>query len=211
MKKIILLMLPVIFISIAGNTQISKGQKMIGGEITFRSSKDESGGNFVGPMKTKVFIITPQVGFRLGKNWIAGVSLGYAYQNQKYAMGNSYSKTDMNLFSAGLFARKFHPFTDVVGIFGQLDVATGIGKSKETNVQNGTVVGTSKADALTVSAIVKPGLYFKATKKIIVEANLGGLGYTHLTNKPDSGPKSKLGEFSFTLTSTIGLGVQIVF
>lgn len=199
-----------ILIASATYSQISKGQKMIGGELTFQSTKNENI-MFAGDYKTTSVTISPQIGFGLAGKWIVGGGVGYGYQSAKSGTGSNYTKEIANVFSVGLFARKFHPFNDKVGIFGQLDAGTGFGKYKEKIVNGSTSVTTDERKAFNLSGRIKPGFYFKATPRLILEAGFGGLMYTHSTNKPESGgSKVTTSDFSFSILNTLSFGFQVV-
>ncbi|HEX7845328.1 MAG TPA: hypothetical protein VF476_05955 [Chitinophagaceae bacterium] len=201
MKKMLLLAIGGIFFIANCYAQLSKGQKMIGGEISFATSSNELNGFFAN-QKTTSFNIAPQIGFGLSKNWIAGFGLGYSHISQR--SGSDYKQT-ANIFSVGAFARKFHPFSEKAGIFGELGAGVGFGKVEEK--QNGF---TEKTDLTNIAATLTPGFYFKANKRIILEANFGGLKYSHITGKDGNGDKSTNSEFSFQLTNVFGLGFQVV-
>jgi hypothetical protein len=195
---------------LSASAQISKGEKMIGGELSFSTAKDETGDFFV-HTKTTAFTIAPQIGFGLSKNWIVGAGLGYGLQVVKLTnFNNDYQKQTVSVASVGVFARKFQPFNDKIGIYGQLDVGAGFGKEKQT-VTQGSSSFTIEGNVNNITAMVKPGFYFKVAKRIVLEANFGGLGYTTTTYKPEDGEKESKSELSFTLTSTIGLGFQLIF
>jgi len=208
MKKTATLLIVFSFLVISASSQITKGQKMIGGGLTFTTSTQKP--TYAdGKYTTSFFTITPEIAFGLKNNWIVGGGLGYAHTGQKHNTPLASTKSVINVITAGVLVRKFHPLTDNVGIFGQLDVAAGFGKGKETNVQGGNSF-TAKTDQSMVTSALRPGFYFKATKKIILEANFGGLGYTSRTSKPDGGQKTTTTEFNFHLTSSIGLGFRVI-
>ena len=209
MKKTLLSLLCFLLLLSAG-AQLSKGEKMIGGELSFKTGKDETSAFFT-PVKTTAFTIAPQIGFGLQKNWIVGAGLGYGMQSAKSDGSNGdYHKQTVNVISVGVFARKFHPFNDKIGIYGQLDAGTGFGKQKETISQSGSSL-TGEGDIKNITAMIKPGFYFRASKRIVLETNFGGLGYTTTTYEPENDQKTTQSEFSFTLTSTISLGFQLIF
>lgn len=139
---------------LSASAQISKGEKMIGGELSFKTGKDETSGFFT-PLKTTTFAIAPQIGFGLQKNWIVGVGLGYGMQTAKSTstFSGDYQKQTVNVFSVGAFARKFHPFNDKIGIYGQLDAGTGFGKQKQTLSQSGSTL-TSENDINNITAMI---------------------------------------------------------
>ena len=203
MKKMLLLFTSSLFLVTYSHAQLSKGQKMIGGELSFTSSNNEYDG-FQGAQKITSVNIAPQIGFGLSKNWVVGAGLGFTYESQKAGSGSDYKLT-ANIYSVGLFARKFHPFAEKFGVFGELGTAGGFGKVKESQ---GSL--EAESDVSTIAVTLRPGFYFKATKRLILEANFGGLSYSHLTSKDEMGYKSNRSEFRFQLTSLLGFGAQFV-
>jgi hypothetical protein len=203
MKKMSLLLAGILLFVAYSHAQLSKGQKMLGGEISFSSETNEMDA-FFGEQKITSFTIVPQIGFGLSNNWVIGGGLGFAHSTQKAGSGSDYEQI-ANIFSASLFARKFHPFGDKAGIYGELGIGGGFGTVKES--QSGF---DAESDINTIGVSLRPGFYYRASKRIILEANFGGLSYTNLTYKNDIGEKSKNNEFSFQLTSTFGLGFQVI-
>ena len=183
---------------------------MIGGELSF-ASKSQNYSSLFGPSKVVTYTIAPQFGYGLPANWIIGAGAGYAYQYSKTGTSNSFTKETQGVFTFSLFVRKFHPFNDKIGIYGQLDAAMGFGKGKQTQVQGNVSAVTYNAKVQTISPLLRPGLYFWATKRIIIEAVFGGIGYTYSTVKPDNNIKLTVKEFNFTLTSSFGLGFEVAF
>jgi hypothetical protein len=210
MKKIIVMASLCLALCISANAQISKGQKMIGGELTFRQNNLEDPNQFsYDEIKQTSVTFTPQLSFGLGGNWIAGIGAGYSNQTTKYQSDPQELKLSADAFSVFLLARKFHPFNENIGIFGQLDIGGGFGTSKRTEVVPGSSA-TQKGDITLIATRLHPGFYFKVSKRLIIEANFGGLGYTSTTMKPEFGEKQKESELEFTLTSTLGIGFQVV-
>lgn len=202
MKRVLLTAIGGLLLAATSHAQLSKGQKMLGGELSFTSSENKNE-FFLGEVNETSATITPQIGFGLSKNWIAGAGLGYTHLNQK----SGSFKFTLNIFTAGVYLRKFHPFGDKAGVFGQLDLAAGFGKGKET--QGGGFPVEEKTDVTTIAGIVSPGFYYKISKRIILETKFGGLGYSTMTSKAEGGEKVNQNEFSFRLTSTLGLGFQV--
>ena len=209
MKKLLLSAVCVV-VAVTTNAQLSKGQKMIGGELLFSHIKNVNN-SFFGETTTTVINISPQFGFGLSNNWIVGAGLGYGHGSEKNGSSGSYIKTTNNVYSFALFVRKFRPFIERAGVYGQLDAGGGFGKAEEKQVQGSSSMTTTKADITNVSALLRPGFYFKATKRIILEANFGGILYTSSRYKPQNDIKTTESEFRITLTSSLGLGFEFIF
>lgn len=191
-----------IFISIDTTAQIKKGEKMIGASLSFTSQKiayDDSDDD----NKLTSIIIAPQVGFGFGKNWVAGVGLGYAYQKADYT--GTLNDADASIFSGGVFLRKFYELNDKFGVYGQLDLSVGFGKGERDGLTPFDV------DITTYSGIIHPGFYFRPGNKLVIEAMFGRIGYS--STKRDytaSLTDSKESSFEFSVTDGLSLGFKII-
>jgi len=209
MKKALTLgLLALGFIFQQANAQIGKGEKMIGGSVGFTSSKTEYK-NLTAPESTNnTFTITPQLGFGLGNNWIVGLGVSYVSTKQETTQGSSKAETKTSAVSPGIFVRKFHQFGDKFGIYGQLDAEYAFGEQKTT--QTGNPDSKSEISGYGISA--SPGLFYKASRKFVIEATIGRLGYSSLTTKPDgSSIEVKNKQFTFALTNDLSLGFKLIF
>jgi hypothetical protein len=209
MKKVFTLgLLTLGFIYQQANAQIGKGEKMLGGSVGFTSSKTEYKNSTAPESKNNTVTITPQIGFGLGNNWIVGIGLGYSSSNSEMDNFGSTAEYKSYVVSPGLFVRKFHTFGDKFGIFGQADAeyVFGKGTSKQTNQP------TYESDIKGYNIAVSPGAFYKASKRIVIEATVGSLGYTSLTTKPEgSNVEVTNSQFNLSLTNSLSLGFRLIF
>jgi hypothetical protein len=185
--------------------QLKKGEKMLGATFSISTEKMEHGDNYE-TQKAFQFGVAPQLAFGLGKNWIAGISLGYTHAK---ATGELYDDEIVaNAFAAGAFLRKFHGFNDQFGIFGQFNLGAGFGKG-ERSTTNGPEY---ESDITMLSAIVQPGFYFRPNKSILLEAVFGNIGYTSTKTDYDSGVflDTKRNKFEFSLTEALAIGFKVI-
>ncbi|HEY0679970.1 MAG TPA: outer membrane beta-barrel protein [Chitinophagaceae bacterium] len=208
MKKLITLsFLSLMLYNQQAAAQISKGEKMLGGNISAFFNKIEYD-NTPNKQRFTEISVSPQLGFGTGKNWIVGVSAGYTYGRQKMdgIFGNN-SNNRSYVVSGGLFARKFFPIKDRFGVFGQADGLIGFGKAKYKSDSNPEDV--YKINNYSIS--VKPGAYYRLGRRFILETRFGNLGYTHSETDPEGiGNTVKSGQFSFSLTNSLTFGFQMV-
>jgi hypothetical protein len=192
-----------VFISIDTKAQIKKGEKMLGASVSFISSKLKYDNSDEDSKITQV-MISPQLGFGLGKNWVAGFGIGYTYEKQDYE--GTLNDADASLFSGGLFLRKFYELNEKFGVYGQLDFSVGIGEGDRDGITPFDV------DVTTISGIVHPGFYFRPANKLVIEAMFGRIGYTS-TKREYSGffNDSKESNFEFSVTDGFSLGFKIIF
>src|SRR5215213_2717726 len=73
------------FVFHQSSAQIQKGEKMLGANLLFFTSKVTNDNPFVASQDNKVRMlqIAPEFGFGLGKNWIIGVGAGYNTSKQE--------------------------------------------------------------------------------------------------------------------------------
>lgn len=209
MKKLFTLGLFVLgFVFQQANAQIVKGEKMLGGSISIISSKTKYKNTAATDHEAHTLSVTPQLGFGLGNNWIVGLGVGYANSKNESLFGPSVSANKSSMVTPGIFVRKFHQFGDKFGIFGQADFEYGFGE--QTTRQSNTPTYKSEIKAYSISA--SPGLYYRATKKFVVEAAIGSLGYTSTTTKPDgSNVEVKNSQLELSLTNSLSLGFRLIF
>lgn len=196
--------------SFNSQAQINKGQKMLGASLTFSSSKTEYVGNTT--IKPTNLLIQPSIGFGIGKNWIVGGLIGYNHTNQKQETeGRTEDEvTKINIYSVGVWARKFYPLMEKFGIYGQGNLSAGFGKGKKTSYISSF---TGKADINAFAANLQPGFYFLPGKKVILEATFGSLGYSSTEQDYEEDTSyydQKTSDFKFSVTEGLSLGVKFI-
>ena len=204
MKKAIILSLLSVAALSSGFAQIKKGEKLLGGNLTFSTQKNDGSG---GTTTTSSTMFSPKLGFGIGSSWIVGVKGGIDLSNEKYEVAGASTTSKSLVYEAGLFARRFHAISDKVGIFAEAEAMYGSGKITDENF-SGTKTET-KINQMSVG--VKPGLYFAATKSLLLEATVGNLGYVSGSSQTESSPKVKTSGFSATLANNISFGLSFIF
>src|SRR5262245_11249360 len=100
-----------LFISIISHAQIKQGQKMLGGNFSFKSTSEELE-DADNKFTTSSFNFTPQLGFGLSNNWIFGVQAGYSSRKETQEDEPENIDYTENAFSLGVFVRKWKPLND---------------------------------------------------------------------------------------------------
>jgi hypothetical protein len=204
-KKIVLVVVTLFFIKTI-NAQIKKGEQMAGGTFSFQFSRSETDAAFPSTAEGTSFSVTPQFGIGLKKNWIVGAGIGYYYSKGRNESGSNFQEQVSDFINFSVFVRKFHPFGDRIGIFGQADAGLGFGKQKGKSNQ----FSDFENKLTSYSIMARPGFYFKPAKRLVIEAMFGNLGFTHSIYKPDSGSKTISDQFEFTLTNSLSLGFMLI-
>ena len=208
MKKLFtLLCITIAFLSQQASAQIKKGEKMLGGNIGVTSTDYEQDNNAVEGSIANISII-PQLGFGVGNNWVVGVQAGYEYGKQKTTYGaNQTQEQKFNTFSGGVFTRKFFPIGERFGIYGQGDVTYGRTKNKYKS-STGTA---SESNTNRIEVAVSPGAYFRTGKRFILEAEVGSLGYSRSSTKPEgAGIRSTSSTVFLGLSNNLSIGFKVV-
>jgi len=213
MKKLFTLTVVLIVIVLQASAQLKKGEKMLGGSLGISSNElKQTYSTMPSAQKTKTtsVLISPHFGIGLGNNWIVGLMPGFTYSGQRQSNGLNQLENRVYGISPGVFVRKFSTIGERFGIFGQGNVSYGFTKYKSR--QDANPWTEYKQNSFGVS--LKPGAYFKPTKRFVIEATIGNIGYSRTTSKPEINPgsqKSTSESLDFTLTNSLSLGFNLVF
>jgi len=205
MKKLLLLsIIAIAFICQQSSAQIKKGETMLGLSLGFSTTKlEQESSGVTQEAKVRVFQIAPDFGVGLGNNWIAGIRAGYSHTKQDGEAAVHYVSKGV---SGGVFVRKFYPVgSGRFGIFGQGNVQYAHNSIEYPSNYK------AKNDMISVS--IQPGAYVRASKRFIVEALVGNIGYAHSVLKPNEGAgpgKAITDSFVFSLSNNLALGFKIV-
>ena len=156
-------------------------------------------------------MILPQFGWGLKKNWIVGGGIGYSFSKEEVDIFTLPTTTTNSLPIAGVFVRKFHPFTEKLGVFGQFNGLYGRGKYKYKVSIGAPEFLETELEIAEYSATVSPGFYFKPAKKIVIEAVFGKLGYKGTYNEAEEGPAIRTTDVGFSFTNSLSLSFQIIY
>lgn len=83
-----------LFIISSANSQITKGNWMVGGSATYVSATNTTNGAVVAEGKTTNFSIIPRIAYFPLNKFATGISLGYLYGKQSDILSNYVSKTE---------------------------------------------------------------------------------------------------------------------
>jgi outer membrane autotransporter barrel domain len=200
----VLLTACLLFISVISQAQIKQGEKMLGGNISFSNETDDTKNPEYNYTSSR-FSFTPQLGFGLANNWIVGVQAGFETRKETWEDNTDDGEDKSSGFTVGAFARKFQPFNEYCGFFGQGSLDVAFGKYESTTDFDGE-------DKLTgFSANIRPGLYFKPSSKWIVEATFGQLEYSTVrTKNDDEDYENKNNFFGLSFFDGLSFGVKFI-
>jgi hypothetical protein len=182
MRKLVLLG----FLSIPFFTQAQfvKGDKVLGGTLSFYSQNapDQQGGGL--SYKARRFSLTPSMSFLLNKNFAIGGLLGYNSSLQEIP---SSSPSGLELisksFSAGIFGQQYFNISDkfLFTLIGQFKFERGFDKDYYFDPQFGEVI-ERKSQIYNLSTTVRPTFIFFPSPKWGFEASIGSVSYTFTRN-----------------------------
>lgn len=179
MKKINLFVILALLYSLSGNSQIEKGNWLVGGSVNLTSYKNEyiSGDSAIkSELKGRGINIYPTIGYFLSDKFAIGLSPTYGYSETQNTSGSSYG--------IGPFARYYLLKPEkVINFLTQVSYTYSEG-------------GNSISNSYTVKA--GPTIFFNETAALEIT-----LDYINGNNKSEQGSVVKGSSFN------IGLGLQI--
>jgi hypothetical protein len=176
MKKTILLILIASTFYNHADSQITKGNWMVGGNASFVFSKASSGGS---DSKTINLRLAPNIGYFFMDKFAGGVRLTYNRDHIKYRQINTNFSTFEN-YSIGPFARYY--FLDVdrqYNILMEGSYQFGNDKTKTTNY-----TGNNSTNIISLSA--GPVIYFNSSVGIEFLLNYSSIGSSGYKGRGDS-------------------------
>ena len=155
MKKNLLLLLTIIFISFTVHAQITKGSVFMGGSLTYDHSSTD--------IKPALFI-SPAIGKVISENTVAGLLFNYN-------SGTPYSNYSFDTYGGGFFARRYKPLGKNFYLFGQGQLIYKLLKQiSSVDINN---IQTTKQSMYTLGFF--PGISYGISRKFYVEATLSNL------------------------------------
>jgi hypothetical protein len=168
MKTKILLSFSIFFCAaITANAQITKGKYLLGGSASYTNSKNQQGSG----SKYESFNTNIQFGKVIKDNTAAGIILSYGYYNN-----GPENKT--NVYSAGIFYRKYKPLAKGFYFFAELDGVYNYSKNTEGHFEIGNNAQRYTSNAGIIS--FTPGISYSVCKRMQMELlmpNLASISY----------------------------------
>lgn len=168
MKTKILLSITLFFFVItAAHAQINEGRYLLGGSVSFNSSKNPQ----ISGSKSQSLYTNIQLGKVIKDNTVAGVLLSYGYSNNG-------SSLKSNQYGAGVFYRKYKSIAKDFYLFGEADALYNYSKNTQGNFQAGNNGTRYINNGGTLS--FTPGISYSVCKRMQMELlmqNLVSLSY----------------------------------
>ena len=165
MKTKILSAISILLIATTGtNAQITQGKYLLGGSVSYANNQDVQ---YSGSGPQKYFTSNIQIGKVLKENTVAGLILSYNFTNNGLATYKS------NLYSGGIFYRKYKPLTKGLYFFGEADVVYDYSRNTQANFEIGSDGTRYTTNGARISLV--PGLSYAVWKKLQMELSMNNL------------------------------------
>jgi long-subunit fatty acid transport protein len=148
----------------AMNSPTQQGKWLVGANIGFNSSKDETAG--VEGFKTNDLLFQPAVSYFIKDDLAVGFVVGLASHKQQVAGVDNEKSSGLSIAPS---VRYYMPIGNRVKFYGQLLVPIG---SEKTTLDGGAAVD-SKTQTMGINLI--PGFAFFPSQKISIELNVGSI------------------------------------
>ena len=176
-----------VIVLLASVSCAASAQVWIGGNMSYNRTKtgyDLKYGNEKGSTSTNNFMIAPEIGYNLNRQFAIAMAIGY-----------SHSEGEMNSWGINPYVRYHFAESGNVRFF----VDGGV-KYMHTDM-NGT-----ETDLDGIGFAINPGVSLALNKRLGLVAHLGELSYTHAHVEAETGCYSN-DEFLFGLTNNISFGL----
>lgn len=172
--KILLLSTTLFYFASTSSAQINKGTHLLGGSF---SMHNENNNQNIPDSKVRSLNINIQFGIASKENTVIGLIGSYGFTHNYYPP-NPVNTSKSDLYTAGVFYRKYKKLANKFYLFGEADAV--YGHSKNTAIYSQTETKSTSNGAL-ISAV--PGASYAIAKKIQVELlmpNIISLSYQHV-------------------------------
>jgi hypothetical protein len=156
--------------ALTASAQTEKGTIMLGGSLSYSTSKSEA----AGAKASTNFTIMPKAGYFLANNIAAGLGLGYSVDEDGGGKTQS--------FSIAPFGRDYISLSDQFRFFAELSVPFQSGKTEDA-------AGNDAGEVTSIGANLSPGFVFFPTKKFGIELSFSGISYQNTKTEDAAGNK----------------------
>lgn len=197
--KILLSFVILFFTTITVNAQISEGKYLLGGSFGFNSN-DNPASNSV---NTNI-----QFGRVIKENTIVGVIGSLGVSNANYDSSTSYK---INLYSAGIFYRKYKPLGKNFYFLQEIDASFQHAKNYSNYFSNVDHYLHSKSNGVSINYI--PGICYFVSKRMQIELTmptLASVSYMHVKTIDSQLPPNLLPQKSNNFSANVNLNSNLL-
>ena len=195
MKKKILLSLSVIVCSVfSSQAQIEKGDLLLGGSFGINANSANSSS-----YTTSNANFAPHIGLAIGKNSVIGLGFGLSYSSNSAAQSNFD-------FSSSVLYKKYFVIRNKLGYYLQLHGGILLATNKFTYIDSSGSAMKTNYKSYSYSVGITPGIYYGVTPRLLLTADVGGLGYAY----SDGGSGSWSSNFNMSFLNSFTFGVDFI-
>jgi hypothetical protein len=187
-------LIPAIFlaISIQSFGQFNKGDKVLGGTLSFNMAKNENSQFGTVTVNNTFFGIYPNFGVLINSNLEIGGQLGYTSNNDEWSNTDMSTDRKLNDLTVGLYTQRYFVISDkfLFSLIGNISYSWGKEKTLITN-QNDIVEDEINRNSIGVR--FRPSFIFFPSPNWGLQASIGELGYTHTKDKTNDDTSNQFG------------------
>ena len=206
MKKTFTLLSFMVFLTVFAQAQFDVGQRLLGGNASFNTGKNENVTMNNGVINTGTSVsINPTLGTFRKPNVLTGIGLTYGSYFQRSVYTNNSYITKVKTTSLGIsaFRQRFVPLATNLFFTIQTTGEASYRFGKETSVSNGKeTVSNIKGHRIGLS--VAPGVSYKMTNRLLFDvflSNLLAIGYNSEQTKAAVAPRTEKNSSNFYVSS----------
>jgi len=187
-------LIPAIFlaVSIQSFGQFNKGDKVLGGTLSFSTSNNENSQFAAVTSNSNSFAIYPIFGVLINSNLEIGGLLGYSSSRFEWSATNASSDQKSNYLTAGIYMQRYFVISDkfLFSLIGNISYSGGKDKTLVTN-QNNADEFEIKRNSIGVT--FRPRFIFFPSPNWGLQASIGELVYTHSKEKTNDDTSNQFG------------------
>lgn len=200
-------------VSFAAKSQFAKGDRLIGGAINIYSAYNNYtySNNPTNNNNSFGTGFVPRYSWVTKDNTMNGVYLSSNYsQSKTFSSSNSgqYSKNIYFSLGLGYFIRKYKDFNQQLGWFLEYNGILSYRLNKQTQNVTGNTLD-DKSTSIGAGVNVSPGLYYRVSPAVLVEAGFGGANATYSKGR-GSGTESHGVIIGLNFPSNFTFGLQFL-
>jgi len=199
MQKKLLLVLTIAMAALSSQSQVQKGNWLLGGSFSYYNQSVTADNSPTMHQYSGVVMLLP--GLAVANKTVIGIRAGITFNENK----QDQLKNSQFGFAPGVYWNQYFPFSEKAGFYTHLETGYDYAKYKSTS---GTATYTNTVKGF--DARVTPALYFKPSKKMLVNAAIGSLGYAHSSVDNNLQGKTKSSGFSSSFLNGFTFGVDFI-
>ena len=197
MQKHLFLVITIVIAGLSSRAQVKKGNWLLGSSFSYtHSSSKYDMSAYNTSQYTGAVELLP--GLAVADKTVIGIRAGFAFAGNKQTGGKSTAFG----FLPGVYWNQYFPCNEKLGFYTHVEA----GYDKVTS--KNTAAFPDKYTATGYDAGVTPAFYFKATKKMLINAAIGSLQYVH--SKGDDSEHTTKSSFSTTFLNQFTFGIDFI-